>query len=143
MDELMIASTISGNISADHRGQVSFVNDFNMEQVVRFYTVVNADTSIKRGWQGHHIEHKWFYCVLGAFSVHYIRIDDWNHPSPSLHIEKVILTDHQSEVLHIPGGYVTCIQSLSNDAKLMVFSNLKLEASQGDDYRFDINYWNL
>lgn len=40
---------IRGGIAKDHRGQIRFVNDFDMSLVKRFYIIKNADTEIVRG----------------------------------------------------------------------------------------------
>ena len=136
-------SLISGGIHSDERGSVSFVNDFDMEQIKRFYTITHSDTHIIRGWQGHKIEKKWFFCTKGAFVVRVIKIDDWHQPSKYLEISKYHLQSDKSEILFVDQGCVTCMQAVTKDSTLLVFSDQDLLHSKADDYRFDQNYWHL
>ena len=48
---------ITGGIAKDHRGQIRFVNDFDMTEVKRFYIITNKDTELIRGWRAHRIGH--------------------------------------------------------------------------------------
>ena len=61
---------IEGGISIDYRGQISHVNDLNMEEIERFYIIHQHDTSIIRAWHAHQHEKKWFYdyaCSINTF----------------------------------------------------------------------------
>jgi WxcM-like, C-terminal. len=60
---------ISGNKHQDERGILSFINDFDMEPVKRFYTIFHHDTTVVRAWQGHQVEQKWFVVLEGAFDI--------------------------------------------------------------------------
>ena len=130
-----------GGMFSDNRGTVSFVNDFNLAPVKRFYLITHPDTDIVRAWQGHKIECKWFYCTKGSFEIKVVEIDDWVNPSKELVIESYILTANKSQVLAVAEGYATGIRALEIGASLMVFSDKTLDEAKNDDYRFDKNYW--
>lgn len=134
---------IKGNIHIDHRGIVRFVNDFHFENIKRFYTITHPDTSIIRAWQGHKLETKYFYVTKGSFLINWIKIDNWEQPSKDLFINKHILKATQSEILIIPSGNVNGFKALEADSMVIVFSDMSLEESKGDDFRFPADYWKL
>jgi len=134
---------IKGNIHQDHRGIIRFVNDFHFESVKRFYTITHPATSTIRAWQGHKLETKYFYVTKGSFLINWINIDNWEHPSKDLKINTHILSDTQSEILIIPPGHVNGFKALEPDSTMIVFSDMSLEESKNDDYRFPQDYWKL
>lgn len=135
------SNLIKGGIHTDSRGTIGFVNDFDMTKVKRFYHITHKDITIIRAWQGHRIESKWFYCIAGSFEVKLIKVDDWIKPSTSLITETILLTAEESKILHIPGGYVNGFKAMTPKSTLLVFSDVNLEQSTKDDYRFDKDYW--
>lgn len=134
---------IQGGNFSDHRGTLSYVNDFSFKDIERFYIISNSDTHPVRAWQGHKLDAKNFYCLSGSFRIHYLKIDNWENPSKDLVIETVILTVSESKMLHIPAGYANAIESLEPDSKLISFSTLPLSNVSEDDVRYDANYWML
>lgn len=132
---------IKGNIHKDHRGIVRFVNDFDFERIKRFYTITHPDTSVIRAWQGHKLKTKYFYVNKGSFLINWIEIDNWQQPSKELEINSYTLSDTQSEILIIPPGHVNGFKALEPDSTMMVFSDMLLEDSKNDDYRFPEDYW--
>ena len=134
---------IKGNIHKDQRGIVRFVNDFHFENVKRFYTITHPDTNITRAWQGHKLETKYFYVTKGSFLINWIQIDNWQQPSKDLNINTHTLTDTQSEILIIPPGHATGFKALAPDSTMVVFSDMLLEDSKMDDYRFPQDYWRI
>ncbi len=84
---------IQGNKHIDERGVISFVNDFNLENVVRFYTILHENISIIRAWQGHKFETKYFYCLKGRFIINLVKIDDWDSPTIDLSVDTFILEE--------------------------------------------------
>ena len=119
------------------------MNDFHFENVKRFYTITHQDTSIIRAWQGHKLETKYFYVTKGSFLINWIALDNWEKPSKDLSINVHTLTDTQSEILIIPPGHVNGFKALHPDSTMMVFSDMLLEDSKEDDYRFPQDYWRL
>ena len=139
----MTPQLIEGGNFSDHRGTLSYVNDFSFKDIERFYIISNSDTHPLRAWQGHKLDAKNFYCLSGSFRIHYLKIDNWENPSKDLAIETVILTVSESKILHIPAGYANAIESLEPDSKLISFSTLPLSNVSEDDVRYDANYWML
>jgi dTDP-4-dehydrorhamnose 3,5-epimerase len=132
---------IEGGSFADARGSLLFVNDFNFKSVKRFYQIVHPDTSIVRAWQGHKIEHKYFYVAQGSFVIATVRIDDFTNPSLTLQAKETILTTEKPAILSVPPGFANGIKALSSNSILMVYSNLTLIESEHDGYRFDSSLW--
>ena len=139
----MEVNLVKGAIFNDERGSVSFVNDFNFNEIERFYIIENSDSHPLRAWQGHKLDNKNFYCIAGSFQVSYVKIDDWENPSFSLKVESVILTANNSTILTIPAGYANAIKSLEKGSRLMSFSTLPLEKVKEDDIRYDKNTWQI
>jgi dTDP-4-dehydrorhamnose 3,5-epimerase len=49
---------IKGGSYSDNRGEIRFVNDFQFDDVKRFYFIKHPDKSVIRAWQGHQFEKK-------------------------------------------------------------------------------------
>jgi dTDP-4-dehydrorhamnose 3,5-epimerase len=139
----LIPSVIEGHIFSDHRGVVTFINDFDLTPVCRMYRITHTNTQVFRGWQGHQVEHKWFHCIYGAFIIYVVQPDSWKTPSGLEKIETYTLTSDKVEVLHVPGGYVTGIKALVRQSSMLVYSDLDLNASKLDDYRFEPVQWGI
>ena len=133
-----MANLIQGNISRDQRG-FAHNNDFDLTEIKRLYIIQN-DSNIIRGWQGHKIEQRWFTSISGIFKINLIEIDNWEKPSKSLIQRTYILDSKQLTTLHVPAGFVSSIQSLTISAKLLVFSDHR-HNEINDDYRYEINYF--
>lgn len=134
---------IKGGIAVDDRGDVSFVNDFNFQNIKRSYMVSNHAEGFVRAWHGHKMESKYVMVVKGAALIGAIKVDDWVTPSPDLKATRYVLSEKSPSVLFIPAGYANGFMSLTNDAKLIFFSTSTLEESLGDDYRFDSRLWDI
>lgn len=134
-------TTISGEIFEDHRGQVRFVNEFDMGEVVRFYEIRPVDTKIARGWQGHQLEKKWFYCNAGSLIVNVVPLDDFENPSVNSQVSKFVIGNQKPEILCVPGGYATAFKANEENTKIQVFSNFTLAESKKDDFRFPLTQW--
>lgn len=114
---MLIESTtkISGGQFHDERGTVSFINDFDMTPIKRTYVIHHSNIEIVRAWQGHKLEQKWFYSVVGSFLINVIQIDDWEYPSTDLIVTSHYLESRNPTVLYVPGGHVTGIKALEAD----------------------------
>ena len=134
---------IEGGIFSDNRGKLFHVNEFDMSLVKRFYAVENFPENPFRAWQAHQKESKWFFVVRGSFLIGLVLPDNWENPSPNLHVERLILTEAESKVLFIPPGYANGIKALEESSKLMVFSNFTIQEAATDNIKFDINTWQL
>lgn len=132
---------IKGDQFSDHRGTLRFVNEFLMQDVVRFYTISHFSTEVIRAWQGHQKEKKWFSSLKGSFVVAWVKIDNFEKPLKSLTAQYHVLNTEQSEVLFIPSGYANGMKALEPNSELLVFSSLPLELSKKDDYRYPADWW--
>ncbi|MBW1657702.1 WxcM-like domain-containing protein [Flavobacterium quisquiliarum] len=139
----MIPKVISGGCFSDHRGSISYVNDFTFENIERFYVISNSDENPIRAWQGHKLDAKNFYCLRGSFKIHFIKIDNWENPSKNLVIETILVSELESKIVHIPAGYANAIESLESNSKLMSFSTLPLANVKDDDVRYPCDYWKI
>jgi dTDP-4-dehydrorhamnose 3,5-epimerase-like enzyme len=131
---------IKGSHCSDHRGYLTFNNDFCAFGIKRIYTIQNESINFIRAWQGHQIEQRWFSAVSGSFQIKLIKIDDWQKPSPNLPVLEFSLTSENLDILHIPAGFVTSIQALEDHAKLLLFADYNLHELQ-DEYRFAEEYF--
>ena len=131
---------IEGNSYTDQRGILNYNNFFNASVIKRIYIIENSSTKIFRGWQGHKIEQRWFSAVHGSFRIKLIEIDDWHSPSKSLACKEIKLDAKKLDVLHIPQGYVSCIQAIENNSKLIVMADYFIDEIK-DEYRYDLNYF--
>ena len=132
---------IEGDFFEDNRGRLDFVNDFDLSPVKRFYFTTNSEINKFRGWQGHKIEKRWFFCVKGSFRVELIKMDDWENPSNDLRIETFTLIENEPKVLYVPSGYLNGFLSLEENSKMMIMSDYKLGVLVGDEFRFESNKW--
>lgn len=137
----MKPTLIKGDLHIDERGKLSFCNDFDMEEVRRFYIVENADTKVARAWQGHQREQKWFFVISGSFMIGLVEPDNWHSPSLNLPVSTYTLKATDNSVLHIPGGFANGFKALEPHSKMMVFSNFTLEEGRSDHFRFDSSLW--
>lgn len=134
---------IQGGNFSDHRGSISYVNDFSFHGIERFYIISNSNENPIRAWQGHKLDAKNFYCLSGSFKIHYVKVDNWETPTKNLKIETIIVSEHDSKIVHIPAGYANAIESLENNSKLISFSTLPLTDVKEDDVRYPADYWLL
>ena len=130
-------SFIQGGVSKDSRGQIRFVNDFDMKQVKRFYVITNSDLELVRGWRAHKIEQRWFFVL----KISLVKIDNWNDTSHNLDIEHIILKSSKNELFHVPAGYGTAFQALEENSSILVFADHYLEHAANDDYTYDLGYF--
>lgn len=132
---------IKGEKHIDQRGELSFVNDFDMSEVKRFYRIKNYDIDTIRGWRGHKIEQRWFHVLKGAFIVNLVEIDNWDAPSQHLKQATFKLDAKDMVVLHMPVGYASSIKAIENDSEMIVFGDYSIEHAPMDDYLFPVNYF--
>lgn len=137
----MIPKITAGNSHRDSRGTLFFNNDFDATAIKRIYVIENRSTNFVRGWQGHKIEQRWFTAVKGSFRIQLIEIDNWDSPSKELEIFTFVIDDKKQDVLYVPQGYVSSIQSLEEDSRLFVMADYLFGEIQ-DDYRFEADYFN-
>lgn len=131
--------TVGGNHS-DLRGTLFYNNDFDLSLIKRMYVIENLSNDFVRAWQGHQIEQRWFSVIKGSFRIQLIAIDYWDTPSTNLERFTFLIDSEKLDVLKVPSGYVSSIQSLEQGSKLLVFSDYFLGEIK-DEYRYEVNYF--
>jgi len=132
---------IAGEIFQDQRGQLSSINNFRFTGVERVYLIHHPDVRIVRGWNGHRLEKKWFYCIKGSFTLGLVKIDNWEQPSPDLKAQLYALSEYKSQIVCVPAGYANCIKAKCPGSVLMVFSSLLFSEAAADSWRYDSSLW--
>lgn len=134
---------IEGGRAIDDRGSVSFVNDFDLAGIKRFYVIRNHRQGFVRAWHAHRREAKYVTVLAGAAVVAAVRIDDWEKPSRDAQVDRYVLSAEKPAVLYIPAGFANGFMSLTTDAQLAIFSTSSVEESRGDDIRYEARYWDV
>lgn len=140
---------INGGVAIDDRGSVRFVNDFNFENVKRFYQVENHSKGFIRAWHGHRKEAKYVYVPKGSALVGAVKMEqreDLNDIHDALisseeEPKKFILSSQKPSVLYIPPGHANGFMTLTEDTIVQFFSTSSLEDSLNDDIRFPHDSW--
>ena len=131
---------ILGNKHTDAKGDIGFVNEFDMKEVRRFYRIRNSNSQLKRGWRAHKIEQRWLSVLSGTFNVKVIKIDSWENPAKTLQSQSYHLTNNNS-VLHVPRGYATCIEAMEPNSEMILFADSLIEEAKKDNYLFPVDYF--
>jgi dTDP-4-dehydrorhamnose 3,5-epimerase-like enzyme len=139
---MAIPQLIEGGLSVDDRGEVGFINDFDLSKIKRFYWVSNHKAGFVRAWHAHKHESKCVTVVKGAALIGAVKIEDWVSPSKDSKIWRFTLSEHKPALVYIPEGYANGFMSLTAETKMIFFSSASLEESREDDVRFDAYYWN-
>lgn len=135
----MIPKIITGNSHTDARGTLFYNNDFDASAVKRIYVIENNGDFI-RAWQGHKIQQRWFSAIKGSFKIQLIEIDHWDQPSKNLEKLTFTVNAEKLDVLHVPKGYVSSIQTLEEGSKLLVMADYRLNEIS-DEFRFPLDYF--
>lgn len=130
---------INGKIHSDNRGKLSYNNEFDASRVKRIYFIENAEDFI-REWQGHKVGQRWFAAVSGKFLVKLVKVDNWETPDEDLSVVSYELKSEELDILHVPAGFVSSIQALAVDSKLLVMADHFL-GEIDDEYRYPKNYF--
>jgi dTDP-4-dehydrorhamnose 3,5-epimerase-like enzyme len=126
---------IIGASHSDIRGNLLYNNDFFANQVKRIYVIENNNMDFVRGWQGHNIEQRWFTSIYGSFKIWVQAISNFETNNVLSEIYEFELNSNNLNVLHIPPGYVTAIQSIKENSRLLVMADYFLGEIQ-DEFRF-------
>lgn len=132
---------LGGDVFSDYRGSILHCNEFDMEEVRRFYCITHPDIFVVRAWHAHQNERKWFVVLKGSFTGAFVKIDDWESPSSNLTPEIYTLTADKASVLCIPKGYANGFKALEKDSVLMVYSDKVLSEALLDSWRYDAHLW--
>ncbi|WP_086478538.1 cupin domain-containing protein [Arenibacter amylolyticus] len=131
---------IKGGSHSDDRGSIQFNNDFNSIDIKRIYTIENKSPEFIRAWQGHSIERRWFSAIKGSFDIKLIQIDNKENPNKNAKVYTFILKNEKLDILCVPSGYVSSIQALEENSKLLAMSDYLLGEVK-DELRFEPNYF--
>lgn len=137
----LIPQIIEGGSHTDQRGTIGFCNDFDLDEVKRFYKITHPDTTFIRGWRGHKTEQRWFYVIAGAFEIKLVRIDVWQEPNKYLTQITFQLESLKNAVLHIPKGFASSLRATESNSTLLVFADSSMEDVKNDDYLFPSDYF--
>jgi dTDP-4-dehydrorhamnose 3,5-epimerase len=125
-----------GGVAVDDRGSVRFVNDFNFQDVKRFYKVQNHRRDFIRAWHGHQHEAKYVYVASGSALVGAANME-------TNEVNKFVLSSQSPKVLFIPAGYANGFKTLEENTIILFFSTSDLNSSLNDDIRFEYDKWNI
>ena len=131
----------NGEIFLDNRGEIKSINNFNLEEIKRIYFITHPDVSTIRGWHGHKLERKWFYCIKGSFVLGLVIPDNWDDPSPNLPSELYKLDDSESKVICVPSGYANCLKAVKKNSIMLVMSDKTLSEAEQDSWRYNSDLW--
>jgi dTDP-4-dehydrorhamnose 3,5-epimerase-like enzyme len=126
---------IVGGSHSDLRGNILYNNDFITNHVKRIYVIENNKLDFVRGWQGHKIEQRWFTAIYGSFKIWVQAISNFESSNVLNEIYEFELNSNKLNVLHIPPGYVTAIQSKEENSRLLVMADYLLGEIK-DEFRF-------
>lgn len=141
---------IKGSTFIDDRGSLKFVNDFDFNDVKRFYQVQNHTRNYIRAWHGHLKESKYVYVPQGTALVGIVPITNQTYSDEfGQNIEnqsrpqKFILSSENPSILYIPPGYANGFKTLTDNCIVQFFSTSTIDESKNDDIRFEWNKWNI
>jgi len=141
MESMSKPRITKGGVSIDERGKVGFVNDFNFQNIKRFYVVENSSLDVVRAFHGHLKEAKYVFVVSGSAFVAAVKINHPINPDKNVEVNKFILSEKEPNILYIPPSYANGFKSLEENTKVIFFSTDSLEESKNDDFRFPYDYW--
>jgi dTDP-4-dehydrorhamnose 3,5-epimerase-like enzyme len=130
---------IEGNIFSDDRGKIFHVNDFDLSPIKRMYAIENINSAFYRGWKGHVVENRWFYCQIGAIEIQVIPIECFETKEPN--IEKFNLTEENLNILFVPHGFATMIKQNRIKSRLLAMSDHVLGESNDENLRWESNFF--
>ena len=130
---------IKGIAYSDSRGKIFHINNFDLSPIKRMYIIENVNTSLFRGWKGHFIENRWFYCQIGEIEIQVIPIESFQINKQQ--IEKFNLTDKDLNVLFVPKGFATMIKQNKSKSRIVAMSDYFLGECEDDNLRWSPNFF--
>jgi len=136
-----LVKLIRGGIAVDDRGSLSFVNDFNFENVKRFYQVENHRCGFIRAWHGHKNEGKYVWVASGSALVGAVPLSAEKGDLSKL--SKFVLSDKSPAILWIPPCFFNGFMNLEEKTRIVFFSTSTIDESKNDDTRLPYDTWNI
>ena len=130
---------IKGKSHSDHRGEIFHINNFDLSPIKRIYIIENKNTSINRGWKGHLVENRWFFCSVGNIEIQVIPIDSFSKQHPK--IATFYLNEADLNILFVPKGHATLIKQIKNKSRVVAMSDYLLGISNDEDLKWDSNFF--
>tara|TARA_Y100001958_G_scaffold159984_1_gene164897 strand:+ start:17756 stop:18169 length:414 start_codon:yes stop_codon:yes gene_type:complete len=131
---------IEGNIFSDARGKLLYNNNFDISPIKRMYVIENTNPNQLRGWKGHIIENRWFYCQTGEIEIQTVSLKCFEKKNPK--IEKFNLTDENLNILFVPKGFATLIKQNQNKSRVVAMSDYFLGESNDENLKWPSNFFN-
>lgn len=128
-----------GSIHLDNRGKLFHINNFDLTPVKRIYVIENIHVNYNRGWKGHLLEKRWFYCAKGEIEIQVVPISCFETNKPK--IETFILTEKNLDILFIPNGFATSIKQKEMRSRVVAMSDYFLGESDDENLRWDSDYF--
>ncbi|MDG1709830.1 MAG: sugar epimerase [Schleiferiaceae bacterium] len=130
---------IEGDIFSDSRGRLFHINDFDLSPVKRMYVIENKSVFQYRGWKGHSVERRWFYCSVGSIELHVTPVSSFETNDPKIKIYN--LSHEKMEILFVPRGYATLIKQGHDKSRLLVMSDYLLGDSNDEDLIWESKFF--
>lgn len=132
----MNVKLIKGGKNQDARGQIFHVNDFDVSLVKRIYIIENKTIFQNRGWKGHKIENRWFFCSKGSIEIRVASINSLE-TKKNIYGEKFILGENNLDILFVPKGFATLIRQVQSESRIVAMSDYFLGVSNDEDLRWE------
>jgi dTDP-4-dehydrorhamnose 3,5-epimerase-like enzyme len=132
---------IVGGKNSDERGKIFHVNKFDLTSVKRIYIIENKNIFISRGWKGHMIESRWFFCSKGSIEIQIAAINSFSTKNNEL--TTFILSDDDLNILYVPKGHATMVRQIKDKSRLVALSDFKLGVSNDEDLRWESNFFEI
>lgn len=136
----MDANLIIGDCNSDNRGKIFHINNFDLSLVKRIYIIENKKTTQNRGWNGHEIENRWFFCSKGSIQIKVVKINSFTNKKNN-NIEIFTLNDNNFNVLFVPKGHATLIKQVQSKSRIVAMSDYLLGGSSEDNLRWQSNFF--
>lgn len=135
----MKPKVILGGIYSDVRGKIYHANNFDLTPVKRLYIIENLDTNYYRGWKGHVVENRWFYCQNGSIEIQVVSIECFK--TKISEIETFYLTEENLNILFVPRGFATIIKQNKIKSRVVAMSDYRLGESDDENLRWDSEFF--
>ena len=130
---------IKGDLHEDGRGKLYYNNFFDASQIKRIYSIENNDENYLRGWKGHQVENRWFLCSKGKIFISVCSLDCFQTKTPKINL--FTLNENEFNILFVPFGYATLVQSGEINSKIICMSDYFLNSSNDENLRWDSNFF--
>ena len=127
--------------NSDHRGKNFHVNDFDLSPVKRIYVIENKNIFINRGWKGHMIESRWFFCTMESMEIQVVPINSFSERKNK--IVKFNLCEEELNMLFVPNGYATLVKQIKDKSRLAAMSDYLIGISNDEGLRWDSSFFEI